>query len=114
MYILVYMRYFSVAEARAKFASLLELSTKREEKVVITKNGEPVAVLLSIDEYESMNETIDVLSDSETYAALMYYLNDPNQEKYSTDVILADLEARRVREAAELEEIQTQINSDSK
>ena len=114
MYILMYMRYFSVAEARAKFASLLELSTTREEQVVITKNGEPVAVLLSLDEYESMNETIDVLSDSETYAALMDYLNDPNQERYTTDVILADLEARRVREAAELKEIQAQIESDRK
>ena len=111
MYILVYMRYFSVAEARAKFASLLELSTNREEKVVITKSGEPVAVLLSLEEYESMTETIEVLSDSETYAALMDYLSDPNQETYTTEVILADLEARRVREAAELEEIQTQIDS---
>jgi prevent-host-death family protein len=108
------MRYFSVAEARAKFASLLELSTNREEKVVITKNGEPVSVLLSLEEYESMTETIEVLSDSETYAALMDYLNDPSQETYKTDVILADLEARRVREAAELEEIQAQIQSDSK
>jgi prevent-host-death family protein len=114
MYILMYMRYFSVAEARAKFASLLELSTNREEKVVITKNGEPVAVLLSVEEHESMTETIEVLSNSETYAALMDYLNDPNQETYKTDVILADLEARRVREAAELEEIQAQIQSDSK
>jgi antitoxin YefM len=114
MYILVYMRYFSVAEARAKFASLLELSTTREEQVVITKNGEPVAVMLSIDEYESMNETIDVLSDAETYAALMDYLNDPNQKTYTTDEILADLEARRVREAAELEEIQAKIHSDKK
>ncbi len=114
MYILMYMRYFSVAEARAKFASLLELSTNREEKVVITKNGEPVAVLLSVEEHESMTETIEVLSNSETYAALMDYLNDPSQETYKTDVILADLEARRVREAAELEEIQAQIHSDSK
>ena len=114
MYILVYMRYFSVAEARAKFASLLELSTTREEQVVITKNGDPVAVLLSLDEYESMTETIEVLSDSETYAALMDHLNNPNQETYSTDVILADLEARRAREAEELEKIQAQIQSGSK
>jgi PHD/YefM family antitoxin component YafN of YafNO toxin-antitoxin module len=73
-----------------------------------------VAVLLSLKEYESMTETIEVLSDSETYAALMDYLNDPNQETYTTDVILADLEARRVREAAELLEIQAQIQSNSK
>ena len=101
MYILVYMRYFSVAEARAKFASLLELSTKREEKVVITKNGEPVAVLLSIDEYESMNETIEIMSDPELYAEILAFQKNPHgQETYSSEQVLAALEARVKRSAS--------------
>ena len=101
MYILVYMRYFSVAEARAKFASLLELSTNRENKVVITKSGEPVAVLLSLEEYESMTETIEIMSDPELYAEILAFQKNPHdQETYTSEEVLAALEARVKRSAA--------------
>lgn len=97
------MKFFSVAEARAKFATLLKLSTDSEEQVIITKNGEPTAILLSIDEYESMTETIEVLSDPESYAAIMNHKNNPNQKTYTTEEVLASLAARVAREAAERE-----------
>jgi antitoxin YefM len=95
MYILMYMRYFSVAEARAKFASILALSTKGEDRVVITKNGEPTAILLSIDEYESMTETIEIMSDPDLYAEILAFQKNPNdQETYTSEEVLAALEAR--------------------
>ena len=37
---------------------------------VITKHGRPVAVILSHEEYESLIETLNVLSDPDTMAAL--------------------------------------------
>ena len=36
---------------------------KREEEVEVTKNGRPAAILINIDEYTSLKETLDVLSD---------------------------------------------------
>ena len=38
---------------------------------VITKHGRPVAVILSHEEYESLIETLNVLSDPDTMAALV-------------------------------------------
>jgi antitoxin YefM len=38
--------------------------------VVVTRNGRPVAVLISPDELDSLEETIDLLSDDEARASL--------------------------------------------
>ena len=38
--------------------------------VIITRHGKPVAVLLAHNEYESLIETVNILSDDETMAAL--------------------------------------------
>jgi hypothetical protein len=60
-----------------------------------------VAVLLSIDEYESMNETIEIMSDPELYAEILAFQKNPNdQEMYSSEEVLAALEARVKRSAA--------------
>jgi len=92
----MYMKYFSMAEARSKFAKLLDLSTKSEEPIVITRNGEPAAVIMSIDDYESMNETLDILADPELTAYLLDYQANPELEpSYTLEEVKAELEARR-------------------
>ena len=52
-------------EARASLSELLDELQAIQDHVVITRNGKPVAVLMSIDEWESWEETIEVLSDEE-------------------------------------------------
>lgn len=36
---------------------------EREEEVVVTKNGRPAAVLVNVQEYARLKETLEVLSD---------------------------------------------------
>lgn len=57
-------------EARASLSELLDEVQAVQDHVVITRNGKPVAVLMSMDEWESWEETLEVLSDEETMAAL--------------------------------------------
>ena len=59
------MKTLSVSEAKMKLSALVDLVSTTEEEVVITKNGSPVAVLISPDEFESLKETIAVRSDQE-------------------------------------------------
>ena len=88
-----------MAEARSKFAKLLDLSTKSEEPIVITRNGEPSAVLLNIEEYESMTETLEIMSDPELYAQIMEYRSDPKgQPLYTSEEVWAELQERLKRE----------------
>ena len=65
-----------VRQFRAELASLLDDVTAHGEHVVVTRNGSPEAVLLNIDEYESLEETAEILSDHETLAALEEGLSD--------------------------------------
>ena len=39
------------------------LVDEREDEVIVTKNGRPAAVIVNVREYESLRETLDVLSD---------------------------------------------------
>jgi prevent-host-death family protein len=53
----------SLSEAKAKLSGLVEDVERRDEEVIITRNGRPAAVLVSPDEYESWKETIAIMSD---------------------------------------------------
>lgn len=85
-----------MAEARAKLAAILDSAIKSNERTVITRNGEPAAVIMSIDDYESMNETLDILADPELTAYLLDYQANPELEpSYTLEEVKAELEARR-------------------
>jgi antitoxin YefM len=57
-------------EARANLTELLDDLEKRQEHVLITRNGRPAAVLLSAEEYEALEETLEILQDQELMDAL--------------------------------------------
>ncbi|MBA3426594.1 MAG: type II toxin-antitoxin system Phd/YefM family antitoxin [Rubrobacter sp.] len=58
------------SEARSNLTELLDDLEKRHEHVLITRNGRPSAVLLSADEFEALEETLEILQDSDLMEAL--------------------------------------------
>ncbi|MGB8382122.1 MAG: type II toxin-antitoxin system Phd/YefM family antitoxin [Dermatophilaceae bacterium] len=52
------MRTVPISVAKAKLNELVDEAVSTHEHVTITKNGTPAAVLLSADEWESMQETL--------------------------------------------------------
>jgi prevent-host-death family protein len=65
-----------IADVRAGLSRLVESAVTTHERTTITRNGVPAAVLLSVDDYESMQETIDILADPELMAAIREGLDD--------------------------------------
>ena len=61
----------SLSEVKTRLPELVTGVQEREEEVVVTKNGRPAAVLVNVDEYARLKETLDVLSDP----ALMKQIN---------------------------------------
>ena len=57
------MKTLSLSEAKAKLSGLVEEVERRDEEVVITRNGRPAAVLVSPEEYESWKETRAIRAD---------------------------------------------------
>lgn len=59
-----------LADARARLSEIVTDAERSHERFEITRNGRPAAVLLASDDYEAMQETIAVLSDTELMSAI--------------------------------------------
>lgn len=53
----------SLSEVKTRLPELVAGVQEREEEVIVTKNGRPAAILINVDEYTRLKETVDVLSD---------------------------------------------------
>lgn len=60
---------------------LVENANKRLDEYVITVNGSPAAVLISVEEYESWKETNDIMSDPKLVKAIKQGEREINQGK---------------------------------
>lgn len=56
-------RTLPISEVKTHLPELVTRIAERDEQIVVTKNGKPTVVILSYDEYGSLRETLDVLSD---------------------------------------------------
>lgn len=54
------MKTLSLSEAKMKLSGLVDTVYATDEEIVITKNGSPVAVLVSPDEFEGWKETSSI------------------------------------------------------
>jgi antitoxin YefM len=63
--ILVMTETLSLATVKARFSELVDRVARQQDRVVVTRNGEPAAVLVSPEDLESLEETLAALSDPE-------------------------------------------------
>jgi antitoxin YefM len=60
----------ALSEARERLSEIVEEVAATGGEFLITKHGRPTAVLLSNDEYESLIETLNILSDNDAMSAI--------------------------------------------
>ncbi|MEV2277491.1 prevent-host-death family protein [Nocardiopsis sp. CNR-923] len=83
-----------LAEARNNLSKIIDDIERTHDSVTITRNGKPSAVVISVDDYESMRETFALLEDDEDRARLARA-----KEEYATgDVVTGDEMAAIMRE----------------
>ncbi len=68
-----------LSEAKTHLARLLAEVQKLGEGVTITRSGRPAGVLLSVEEYEGLLETLDILADSKLMASIRRGLRDADK-----------------------------------
>lgn len=88
----------SLAETKAHLSELVARVGDQHERITVTVHGRPVAVLLAVDDLESLEETIAVLSD----AAALHALGEADAELArgegeNQDSLAAAMQARRAR-----------------
>jgi len=58
----------NLTEAKTRLTKYINEAQNLGEQFLISRNGRPVAVLMSYEEYDSLLETLDVLSDEQLMA----------------------------------------------
>ncbi len=86
-----------LSDVRSTLSSIVERVEGTHERVTITRNGRPAAVLISPEDLEGLEETLDVLSDP----VAMKQLREGEAAVAAGDVIdeagLRELMANRTR-----------------
>lgn len=90
--ILVMTETLSLATVKARFSELVDRVARQQDRVVVTRNGEPAAVLVSPEDLESLEETLAVLSDP----VLVRQIRE-SEDAGEEGVDLDDLVAERTR-----------------
>ena len=81
---IVYMTTVPLAEARAQLSKLVDDAVRTHERIEVTKNGRRAAVIMSADDYDSLMETLDILSDAEAMAEVRQADTDVAAGRVST------------------------------
>jgi antitoxin YefM len=85
-----------ITEAKARIAELADRVAREHDHFTITRNGRADVMLISVAEYESMQETLDILSDEETLADLRQSREDfAAGDTFDAGQVRAELERRR-------------------
>lgn len=71
----------SASDARSNFYDLVEQSHKNFSNFIITHKGQPKAVMLSYEDFESWQETLAVLSDKNLMSQITKASKDVKQNK---------------------------------
>jgi antitoxin YefM len=63
-------KYIPITKAKNDLLELIRQVESVDESVAVTKNGIPAAVILSMEKYAGLIETIEILSDEDTAKSL--------------------------------------------
>jgi prevent-host-death family protein len=86
----------SLAEVKAHLSELVARVHGQHERVTVTVHGRPSAVLVSVEDLESLEETIAVLSDTKAIQMLIESEAELARGEIATaDDLTAALAARR-------------------
>ena len=68
--------YVPVSKAKANLLDMVRVLRDSQDTIAITRNGVPEAVLISMEGYEGLMETLEILADSETMKTFAASLED--------------------------------------
>jgi prevent-host-death family protein len=87
----------SLAAAKARFSELVDRVQRQQDRVVVTRNGQPAVVLISPEDLESLEETLAVMSERSLAAQIRdsQRAAAAGESGVGLDELRADLDRRR-------------------
>jgi prevent-host-death family protein len=85
-----------LSEAKARLSALVDEVVRTHDRIVVTRKGRPAVVILSVDDLESIEETLEIMSE----AGAVQQIKDSAVGAKCGDFVTvaqlrADVEARR-------------------
>lgn len=68
--ILVMSETLPLAKVKSRFSEMVDRVEHTHDRIVVTRNGHPAAVMISPDELASLEDTLDLLSDPDAMREL--------------------------------------------
>jgi len=86
-----------LSEAKARLSELARRVRQQHERITLTRNGEAEAVLLSVDDLEGLEMTLEILGDTQAAGRIADSLNElsAGDAGVDFDTVRADLARRR-------------------
>jgi antitoxin YefM len=75
------MKVLPLSEVKMKLSQLVEEVSSLDEEITITRNGKPVAIIVSPDEFDSWKETLAIRVDAELMAEIRRGLEDIKKKR---------------------------------
>lgn len=83
-----------LAEVRANLSKLVDEAVRTHQRIEVTRQGRRAAVILSADDFDSMMETLAILSDQELMRAVREAEAEAeNGELFSLEEVTAEMRA---------------------
>ncbi len=61
-----------LAEIKARLSEVVDRIEGQHQRIILTRNGRPAAVLLSPDDLEALEDTLEILSNPEAVAEIQH------------------------------------------
>ncbi|HEX3036623.1 MAG TPA: type II toxin-antitoxin system Phd/YefM family antitoxin [Thermodesulfobacteriota bacterium] len=76
--------YIPITEAKSRLLDVIRKVENNDDIIAITKNGVPTAVLLSVERFEGILETIDILTDEKAMRSLRKSIKEAGAGKWTS------------------------------
>ncbi len=86
------MKVLPLSEVKTKLSALVDVVERRDEPITITRNGKPVAIIVSKDEYDGWQETVEILQDPQFLKEIRDGVRRlaRTKKRYAIDELFAD------------------------
>jgi antitoxin YefM len=75
-------KFVPLTKAKNKLLELIREVEKEDTTIAVTKNGVPAAVILSMERFEGLLETVDIFSDAATLKSLKKSLRQVQKSQW--------------------------------
>ena len=78
--------YVPISKAKTNLLDMVRALHDSQDTIAITKNGVPEAVLISMEGYEGLMETLEILADHEAMKVMAASIKDARAKKWVDEV----------------------------